>query len=301
MRKLPSWDDHRVFLAVIETGSLAGAARHLGLSHPTVRQRIEALEARIGTPLFTRSGTGLTATAQALALAAPARSMAFAAELFGRIASAPASEAGGIVRLSVSEYMGIEVVPPVLARLRQHHPALTVELVLSNARSDLLGQEVDVALRHIAPVQEALVAQRLLPIPLGLFAARAYLDRRGQPATIRDLVHHDVIGPDRNTGDARIAEMLMPGHRPADLALRTDSHPAQAAAARAGLGIVVMQVPVGEADPRLVRVLPDLQVAELPLFVVTHENLRAVPRVRAVFEALVKELGRKAEQATPFR
>lgn len=301
MSKLPSWDDHRIFLAVIETGSLAGAARYLGLSHPTVRQRIEALETRLGTPLFTRSGTGLTATAQATALAAPARTMAFAAELFGRIASTPATEAGGIVRLSVSEFMGIEVVPPILARLRQLHPALTVELVLSNARSDVLGQEVDLALRHFAPVQEALVAQRLPSIPLGLFAAPAYLDRRGQPATISDLVRHDVIGPDRIAGDTRIAEMLLPGHRPADLALRTDSHPAQAAAARAGLGIVVMQVPVGEADPRLVRVLPDVQVAELPVFVVTHENLRAVPRVRAVFEALAKELGRKVDMAPPFR
>lgn len=300
MSKPPAWDDQRIFLAVIEEGSLAGASRRLGLAHPTVRARIEALEAALGTPLFTRSAQGLTPTAQAAALAAPARTMAQAADLFHRLAAAPAGEASGTVRLSVSEFMGVEVVPPILARLRQSHPALSIELALSNAPADVLGQEVDVAVRHVEPAQGALVSRRLPPVPLGLFASPHYLQRRGRSRTRAELASHDVIGSDRSRSDAPIAEAILPGHRPSDLALRTDSHPAQAAAARAGLGIAVVQVPVGEADPRLRRVLPDHVVAELPLFVVAHENLRTVPRVRAVFDALVEGLdGRGAGAAGP--
>jgi DNA-binding transcriptional LysR family regulator len=78
------------------------------------------------------------------------------------------------------------------------------------------------------------------------------------------------------------------GLRREQLVLRTDSHPAQLAAARAGLGVAVAQVPVGERDARLVRLLPDFEVAILETWIVTHENLARVPRVRAVFDSLVE-------------
>src|SRR5690554_2089182 len=94
-----SWDDQRVFLAVLEEGSLSGAARRLGLSHPTVRSRIEALERELGAVLFTRSVNGLTPTETARALGAPARTMAMASELFVRQASAPEREVAGTVRI----------------------------------------------------------------------------------------------------------------------------------------------------------------------------------------------------------
>ncbi|WP_312860453.1 LysR substrate-binding domain-containing protein [Neoaquamicrobium sediminum] len=96
-----------------------------------------------------------------------------------------------------------------------------------------------------------------------------------------------MIGPDRNRSDLAMVERL--GGLARDrLVLRTDSHPAHVAAARAGVGIAVAQVPVGERDPNLVRVLPDLDVMVLETWIVTHENLARVPRVRAVFDSLVE-------------
>ena len=281
-----AWDDQRIFLAVLEAGSLSGAARRLGLSHPTVRARIEALEQGLGTVLFTRSANGLTPTGTAEALREPARRMAMASDLFVRQASAPDGEATGVVRISVPDFMGIEVVPPLLLPLRQSHPGIRIELSLSNAPADLLAEEVDVAVRTVAPRQEALVALKVAAIPLGMFAAPGYAERRGLPLSFAELLQHDLIGPDRDRADLELAGKLGPGFSPSRLVLRTDSHPAQLAAARAGLGIAVVQVPVGEADARLLRVLPDLVVGTIDTWIVAHENLARLPRVRAVFDAL---------------
>lgn len=291
MSSAVAWDDQRIFLAVLEEGSLSAAARRLGLSHPTVRSRIEALEAALGTVLFTRSVNGLAPTETAEALRGPARAMAMASELFVRQASSAGSAVAGTVRVSVPEFMGIEVIPAMLARLRQAHPGVRIELSLSNAPADLLAQEVDVAVRTVTPTQAALVARKVAAIPLGLFASPDYVERRGVPASLASLADHDVIGPDRNRGDLAVAERIAGGFLRERLVLRTDSHPAQLAAARAGVGIAVAQVPVGDADPRLVRILPEFDVAVLETWIVTHENLAKVPRVRAVFDTLAETFG----------
>jgi DNA-binding transcriptional LysR family regulator len=281
-----AWDDQRIFLAVLEAGSLSAAARRLGLSHPTVRSRIDALERGLGTVLFTRSVNGLAPTETAEALRGPARAMAMASELFVRQASSSAGEVAGTVRVSVPDFIGIEVVPPMLARLRAAHPALRIELSLSNAPPDLVAPEVDGAVRPVAPTQEALVARRVAAIPLGLFASRRYVARRGAPASLADKADHDVIGPDRSRSDLALAQRLGAGFDRDRSVLRTDSHPAQLAAARAGVGIAVAQVPAAARDPDLVRILPDLEVAVLETWIVTHENLARIPRVRAVFDTL---------------
>jgi DNA-binding transcriptional LysR family regulator len=294
-----AWDDQRIFLAVLEEGSLSAAARRLGLSHPTVRSRIEHLERALGTVLFTRSVGGLVPTETAESLRGPARTMALASDLFVRQASSPAGEVSGTVRVSVPEFMGIEVMPRMLRRLRGAHPAIRIELSLSNMPADLLAQEVDLAVRTVAPKQEALVARKVAAIPLALFASHDYVERHGVPARLEDLMDHDLIGPDRNRSDLSLADRLGPAFARARTVLRTDSHPAQLAAARAGLGIAVAQVPVGEDDPGLVRILPDLAIHILETWIVTHENLARVPRVRAVFDSLVRsfqEAGRGARR-----
>lgn len=281
-----SWDDQRIFLAVLEEGSLSAAARRLGLSHPTVRSRIEALEATLGAVLFTRSVNGLAPTPTAEALREPAQAMAMASDLFVRQASSPDGEVAGTVRISVPEFMGMEVMPAMLTRLREEHPGIRIELSLSNLPADLLGQEVDVAVRTVAPKQEALVARKVASIPLGMFAAHAYVERRGAPQSLDDLAAHDMIGPDRNRADLAFAARMGAAMTLNRLVLRTDSHPAQLAMARAGMGIAVAQVPAGARDPGLVRILPDFEVAVMDTWVVTHENLAQVPRVRAVMESL---------------
>ena len=169
----PEWDHYRTFLAVVVTGSLSGAARSLGLTQPTVGARhIETLEAALGTPLFTRSPGGLRPTEAALALRPHAEAMAHAAEALVRTASGEADAARGVIRLTASDVVGAEVLPPILTDFREDHPRIAVELVLSNRSEDLLRGEADIAVRMVRPTQEALLAWRIGQVRLGLFAHR---------------------------------------------------------------------------------------------------------------------------------
>lgn len=287
-----SWDDQHAFLAVLEEGSLSAAARRLGVAQPTVRARIETLEGALGAVLFTRSVNGLAPTEQARALADAARTMSRASDAFVRVASAPPGEVAGAVRLSVPDFVGVEVLPPMLAGLRAAHPGLILEVSLTNATADLLEQEVDIAVRMHPPQQQALVARKVGSIPTGFFAHADYLARRGTPRTLEELAEHDLIGPDRARGDIEMAAKVFPGLRRERFVTRTDSHPSAAAMVRAGLGVGVLHKSVGRAEPQLRPVLPDLTVVSLETWIVTHENLRHVPRVRAVFDHLVESFTR---------
>jgi DNA-binding transcriptional LysR family regulator len=283
------WDDQRAFLAVLEQGSLSAAARHLRVTQPTVRARIEALERSLGMTLFTRSVRGLVPTPQARELGAAARAMARASDAFVRAAGAPPGEAAGVVRLSVSEFVGVAVLPAMLRRLRDRHAGLIIEIETSNASANLLEQEVDLAVRMTPPRQAALVARRVPAIPLGFFAHADYLAARGTPRIVGDLAQHDLIGPDRSAADLDVIGRLLPDLGRQPFVVRTDSHPTQLAAIRARLGIGVIQCAVGRMDRELVPVLPDVAIGALATWIVTHEDLRDTPRVRAVFDHLVDE------------
>ena len=286
----PDWTLYRTFLAVVGEGSLSGAARRLGLTQPTVARHVDALEAALGAHLFLRSQRGLVPTEMALDLKPYAETLASTAAALLRTASARAGDISGSVRISASEVVGVEHLPPILARLRRRHPGLVVELVLSNAVDDLLQRDADVAVRMVEPVQETLVARRLPPIALGLYAHQGYLERCGTPTSAEDLARHDLIGFDRGTPAIRAIVGRYPAlGRPA-FALRTDSDLAQLAAIRAGFGIGMCHVPVARRDPDLVRVLADAVSVDLGLWIVMHEDLKTSARCRAVFDTLADGL-----------
>jgi DNA-binding transcriptional LysR family regulator len=270
-------------------GSLSGAARVLGLTQPTTGRHVAELEAVLGAgALFTRSGRGLQPTETARALAPHAEAMAAAAAALVRTASAPADAGAGVVRISVSEVIGAEVLPPILAALRADHPRLIFELLLTNTSSDLLQRDADLAVRMTRPKQQALLAKAVGRIGLGLYAHSDYLARSGPIETAADLANHAVIGFDRDEASLRSIHATWPN--PPDFALRTDNQLGQMASVRAGFGIGVVQDPIAHRDPTLVPVLRDLFKAHLNVWIVMHEDLRTTRRMRIVFDALVKGL-----------
>lgn len=287
----PSWDLFRTFAFVLREGSLSGAARALGMTQPSVARHIDALEAAVGGKLFVRSQRGLSPTDRGLALRPHAESLVATSAALLRAASG-AEEVSGTVRITASEVVGAEHLPPILAALRRAHPTLAIELVLSNAVSDLLQRQADIAVRMVEPTQQALVARRVGAVTLGFHAHRDYLAARGVPTTARDLLAHDLIGVDTETPAVRAVLSRMPGLTREAFGLRTDSDLAQLAAIRAGCGIGVCQVEIARRDPNLVRVTPDLFSFALPLWVAMHEDLRGGARYRAVFDALAEGLGR---------
>lgn len=283
------WERHRAFLAVLREGSLSGGARRLGLAQPTVRRRIADLERAIGVALFTRAPDGLVPTDAALTLKGHAEAMEIAAAAFARGAT-QGGEIAGLVRISASEVIAVEVLPPILAELRRRHPLLVVALSPSNRNEDLLRREADVAVRMVRPEQGALVARRIGDIELGLHARVELLDDRAPPASFEDVVALGLIGVESDNAVIRAMRGAGIPIHVEDFAFRTDSDVAQMAAIRAGIGIGVCQVPLARRDPALVRVLPDLFSHALDTWVVMHEDLRASAPVRAVFDALVAGL-----------
>lgn len=286
----PGWDLYRSFLAVMREGSLSAAARALGMTQPSLGRHVRQLETDLGVALFTRSPLGLAPTENAHELVPHAQAMAAASAALRRAASASNHEIRGVVRLTCSEVVGAEVLPPMLAAFRRQHPGIVIELSLSNQSEDLLRKDADIAVRMLRPVQAALVARRIGGIPLGMHAHRSYLKTYGRPQTVADLQQHALIGFDRETPALRALRSRLPFSRE-DFALRTDSDLAQLAAIRAGFGIGVCQCPIAQRDRQLVHLLPEAFALELDTWLVMHEDLRTSRRVRLLYDHLVQALG----------
>lgn len=286
----PSWDFYRTFLSVMKEGSLSAAARELGLTQPTIGRHVDALESLIGFQLFIRSPQGLIPTEAALELKPHADQLAANAAALLRAATGQGKTVRGTVRISASEVIGVEVLPPMLATLNERHPDLVIELSVSDTVEDLLRQEADIAVRMVAPTQNTLVTRRIGGIPLGLHAHVRYLDRHGIPQTLEDLRNHRTIAFDRETAFVRAMRKRVPLLDIMRPTLKADSNLAQLAMIRAGCGIGVCQVELARRDPNLVRLFPGDFELSLETFVVMHETMKTTPRCRVTFDALVEGL-----------
>ena len=290
----PNWDLYRSFLSVLQEGSLSGAARALGLTQPTVGRHIDALEQSLGMSLFTRSQSGFIATDAAHSLQPYAETLASASAALLRAASGMGrgedAQLTGSVRVTASEVVGVEVLPPILARLRENHPGITVEVAVSNRIENLLRRDADIAVRMQRPEQDVLVARRIGNIDLGFHAHLDYLGRHGTPHSWQELAQHALIGIDRESSRARSIMPLLSKLEGASYAIRSDSDLVHLASIRAGLGIGICQVRLAERDPALVRVIPDLLTIPLDTWLAMHENLRSNPACAAVYKALAAGL-----------
>jgi len=285
----PNWDLYRSFLAVMREGSLSGAARELGLTQPTVGRHIETLEQGLGLSLFTRSQAGLIATDDAHALRPHAQALASASTSLLRAASALGRGNGkihGTVRVTASEVIGVEVLPTILARLRDAHPGITIELSVSNRVEDLLKGDADIAVRMQRPQQDVLIARHIGEIEVGFHAKRDYLERHGTPRDWQELEGHALIGIATDNAFTRKLRPKLAALDASAYALRSDSDLVHLAAIRAGLGIGFCQARLARRDASLVRVMPDLMSIQLDTWLAMHENLRANPACATAFTAL---------------
>jgi DNA-binding transcriptional LysR family regulator len=289
----PDWDLLQSLHAVLEAGSFSAAAKLRRLTQPTLGRHIDQLERQLGSPLFLRSPRGLQPTDLALAFRPHLADMAAAAAAAARDASDAAGGETGIVRLTVSDNIGVEVMPSILAGFREAHPGVEVELVLSNRNEDLTRRDADIAVRMARPTQNSLVAKKVGALELGFHATPEYLARNGTPQTLADLANHALIGRDRDQPSADI----IPGLAGAGIvygrelfSLRTDNDIAQLAMVRSGYGIGVCQVQIGRRYG-FQRVLADEFKMRLEMWVCMHETLRGSPRMRLMFDHLAQELG----------
>lgn len=287
---LPDWSLVQSFLAVADTGSLSAAAKQLGHSQPTLGRHIKALEDALGTELFHRHTRGFSLTDTGVHMLPAARQMAAAMAQIALVAEAGSARVEGTVRIACSVFAAHHLLPHIVAHIRAQEPAISVVVQASDDSDNLLFREADIALRMYRPRQLDLITRHVLDIPLGVFAARSYVQRRGRPSTVKEMHSHDLVGYDRLTLilDA-MAAMGIPA-KPEDFPVRTDNQTAYWELVRAGAGIGFVQAPVGRADPSVVEIDIGLELPALPVWLTAHEAVRRTPRVSRVWELLDRGL-----------
>jgi DNA-binding transcriptional LysR family regulator len=297
MSNLPDFEALAVFAKVAEARSFAGAAAELRLSKATVSKAVSRLEARLGTRLFNRTSRRLALTHAGRLLVARASAMLAEGEAAESEALAQSVSPRGLVRLAAPMSFGLLHVAPVLPEFLKTYPEVQVDLHLSDAMVDLIGEGFDAALRIAALPDSSLVAKRLCGVTPYLVAAPSYLARRGTPRHPLELAEHACLGYAYQPGTWRFTRKTgeVASVRPAG-PLGVNNGDAMMPALIAGLGLGVLpDFILNEAlkDGRLKRVLPDWSLPEAALHWVTPPGGPKPARVEALAAFFAQRLSRK--------
>ena len=284
----PDWSDFRVLIALSEAGSVAGAARLLGVDASTVSRRLAALEDAVGATLVIRGGRDFAITADGRSVLAAAHEMADATSRAANAIRAGKQEVAGLVRLSC-----IAAFTPVLADLlpivKARHPALDLAILVSNRPVDLIRGEADIGLRLFRPVEPDVVLRQASDCGWAVYAAKSYLATMGLPASPDDLHHHRVVLYDEKLRHLPGPEWFERHAGGFGTHIRVDSSTTATDIIASGAGIGVTTCMQGDCDPSLVRVFPE-PIAFQPCYMVYHESLRGSARIRAMADLLAEFL-----------
>jgi DNA-binding transcriptional LysR family regulator len=284
------WNDLRYLRALGETGSLAGAAKALKVDHSTVSRRLAALEAALGTKLVTRGSDGISLNEQGVAACGTAGAMEALVATLERSLGGGDARASGTVRVSVSEGMAA-ILYRGLARLREEHPEICVELAIASGRVDLMRHEADIAIRLFRDSQPDLIARKVGELGWSAYAARAYVDRKGLPS-LDDLRGHEIVGFAEAAARSPGARWLATRADATNIVLRGSSMAAVLNATRAGMGVAVLPCFLVPPEADLVRLTPGT-VAISEAFLVIPPDLKDVARVKIVLDGLANLFARE--------
>lgn len=285
------WNRARAFLVTAEEGSLSAAARALGMAQPTLGRQVDALEQELGVVLFERVGRGLTLTPSGLELLDHVRDMGTAATRLSLSATGRAQTIEGSVSITVSEVYAAHLLPPILAKLRQTHPGIEIEIVASNTPSDLRRREADIAIRNFRPSEPDLIAKKIRDVPARFYATPDYIERIGNPKLPYDLRYADFISIDNSGSFLTALNAMGLNLTERSFPIFTESYLVMWEYVKHGLGIGVLDGHIGDAEPLVRRVLPHMEPLMFPIWVVAHRELSTSRRIRIVFDLLAQELG----------
>ncbi len=285
------WNDLQVLVAVADAGSLSAASTRLRVTQPTVSRRIAELEAAVGEPLFVRTVAGVTPTAFAERLLEPARRMAEWAAEVDRTAERAETRPRGSVRITAAPGIAFDFVAPFAGWMRAKLPEVSLEVVSTVEYVDLSRREADLALRFAPAAARDVKTLAALDFEVGVFGSEGYarsLPRRCKPADVQWIGWaHPLEHLSPNPELAR----LIPGFRPV---FASDDFIVQQRAAEEGVGAIFL----GRVDhrfsgaPRLVEIDVDLAPIHRTLHLLAARSALEIPRIRAVADLLVAELGR---------
>lgn len=287
------WNRARAFLVTAEEGSLSAAARALGMTQPTLGRQVDALEEQLGVVLFERAGRGLVLTPSGLELLDHVRAMGEAAGRVSLAATGQTQTIEGSICITASEIYSAYLLPPIIEKLRREAPGINVEIVASNATIDLKRREADIAVRSFRPTQPDLITRKVKDDFFRLYATPGYLDRIGNPATADELSRADFIGFDTTDTFINAINKLGLSLTKKSTPILTASHLVHWQLLLSGVGVGIVPEALGDAEPSVQRVVPDLvKPMEFPMWLTTHRELNTSRRVRFVFDFIAAELAK---------
>jgi molybdate transport repressor ModE-like protein len=280
-------DDLRLVQAIGTAGTLTGAARRLGLDHSTAFRRLNAIETRLGARLFERARDGYTPTEAGQAVLGTATRLIDELDDLERRIAGEDVRRSGPVRVTAPDTL-VALLSPMLVALRSDQPAITVELVVANSFLALRKRDAHLAIRPAETAPDALVGRQVATVAAAFYAAQSYLDARPRTA----LGRHDWIGFEESLGHLRSARWVDAHVPPERIVHRADSVLAIGVAARAGMGVAALPCYLGDADPGLRRIGEPVSELTVPLWLLTHPDLRRAGRIRAVLDFLARRIAK---------
>jgi DNA-binding transcriptional LysR family regulator len=281
------WDDLRYVLAVARAGTLSGAARALSVTHSTVLRRVDAIEARLQVRLFERQRSGYTPTAAGEALRHSAEQCEpLVAEAERRVIGQD-SALHGHLRLTTLPMIAHDLLPGVLAEFCAAYPHIELELGVSLDRVDLSHRAADVALRMSAQVPEHLVGRQLGMVRYRIYGWRGtsilyppFDDGRLHP--VQNLAQElPWIGFERDVFERPSNRWLDANVPASQVKIRVDHFPSTLALLRTGIGVGMLPELMARGEPALVALSEPIEAMTIPLWILTHPDLRNTARVRA--------------------
>lgn len=219
-----------------------------------------------------------------------ARAMGAAAEALSLAATGSSQAVRGVVSVSATDAVATTLLPPLVKKLHDQEPGIAIDVIPSNALSDLLRREADIAIRHVKPEQPDLIARLIREATAYFYASESWVNAHGHPRSAEDAARLSFVGSDRSgqyLGYLRTHGLPL---SEANFSCYADHSVAHWALVRQGMGIGVMMEEIALATPGMVRVLDDLPPVRFPIWLVTHRELRTSKRIRMVFDALAQGL-----------
>ncbi|WP_415184555.1 LysR family transcriptional regulator [Phaeovulum sp.] len=286
------WDKLRIFHAVADAGSLTHAGDGLHLSQSAVSRQIRALEEMLGTTLFHRHARGLILTEQGELLFDATSTMAKKLDTAAARIRDSEEEVFGELKVTTTTGFGTLWLAPRLIKLYERYPDLKIDLMLEERVLDLPMREADVAIRMKEPSQADLIRKRLLNIQMRLYASQDYLAQRGTPASMNDLRRHRLICQNPNTpqvyAGAELVNRLLAHDIPSTLTVNNYFGVLQGVLNHIGIGVLPDYLTTD--FPNLVRVLPEVESIEVPVFLAYPEELRQSRRITAFRDFVQEEI-----------
>ena len=286
------WDKLRIFHAVADAGSLTHAGDTLHLSQSAVSRQIRALEEALNTTLFHRHARGLILTEQGELLFDATRAM------YRRLETATArirdseEEVFGELRVTTTTGFGTLWLAPRLPALYEKYPDLKIDLMLEERVLDLPMREADVAIRMKEPSQADLIRKKLMGVRMRLYASPGYVEKHGVPETPEDLPDHRLICMNVSStqvgAGASLVQHLLSYEIPSTLTVNNYYGVLQGVLHNLGIGVLPDYVT--QDFPNLIRVLPDIESGEIPVFLAYPEELRPSKRIAAFRDFVQDEI-----------